>query len=59
MNLKFAYEKETPGAVQYKEVDETGQRKPIFNATIGTLYVRKSAIKGLIPREINLEVELG
>ena len=59
MKLIFAYEKETPGAVQYKEVDDKGQRRPIFEATIGTLYVRKSAIKGLIPRTVNVEVELG
>ena len=39
--LKFAFEKETKGAVRYQEVGEDGA--PAFAPQVGTLYVRKSA----------------
>ena len=40
--LKFAFEKETKGAVRYQEVGEDGA--PAFAPQVGTLYVRKSAM---------------
>ena len=40
--LKFAFEKETKGAVRYQEVGEDGA--PVFAPQVGTLYVRKSAM---------------
>ena len=40
--LKFAFEKETKGAVRYQEVGEDGA--PAFASQVGTLYVRKSAM---------------
>jgi hypothetical protein len=39
--LKFAFEKETKGAVRYQEVGEDGA--PAFAPQVGTLYIRKSA----------------
>jgi hypothetical protein len=42
--LKFAFEKETKGAVRYQEVGEDGA--PAFASQVGTLYVRKSAMPG-------------
>ena len=42
--LKFAFEKETKGAVRYQEVGEDGA--PAFAPQVGTLYVRKSAMPG-------------
>jgi hypothetical protein len=42
--LKFAFEKETKGAVRYQEVGEDGA--PAFAPQVGTLYVRKSAVPG-------------
>ena len=60
MKLNFIIEKETPGAVQYKEVNDSGVRKPIFEAAIGTLYVRKSAMpQSGIPKAISVELTLG
>ena len=44
MNLRFAFEKETKGAVRFQEVSEDG--KPAFAPSIGTLYIRKSALPG-------------
>ena len=38
MNLRFAFEKETKGAVRFQEVGEDG--KPAFAPSIGTLYIR-------------------
>jgi len=38
--LKFAFEKETKGAVRYQEVGEDGT--PAFAPQVGTLYVRKN-----------------
>jgi hypothetical protein len=42
--LKFAFEKETKGAVRYQEVGEDGA--PAFAPQVGTLYIRKSAMPG-------------
>ena len=42
--LKFAFEKETKGAVRYQEVGEDGA--PAFAPQVGTLYVRKSSMPG-------------
>ena len=42
--LKFAFEKETKGAVRYQEVGEDGT--PAFAPQIGPLYIRKSAMPG-------------
>jgi hypothetical protein len=36
MNLRFAFEKETKGAVRFREVGEDG--KPAFAPSGGTLY---------------------
>ena len=49
--LKFAFEKETKGAVRYQEVGEDGA--PAFAPQVGTLYVRKSAMPdGKIPKTL-------
>jgi hypothetical protein len=42
VTLKFAFEKETKGAVRYQEVGDHGA--PAFAPQVGTLYVRKSAM---------------
>jgi|SoimicMinimDraft_4_1059732.scaffolds.fasta_scaffold509324_1 hypothetical protein len=42
--LKFAFEKETKGAVRYQEIGEDGA--PAFAPQVGTLYIRKSAMPG-------------
>jgi hypothetical protein len=44
--LHFIVEKETKGAVRYKEVDEKGE--DAFAPVIGTLYVRKAAMPGKV-----------
>jgi hypothetical protein len=49
--LKFAFEKETKGAVRYQEVGDDGT--PAFAPQVGTLYVRKSAMpSGKIPKTL-------
>jgi len=51
ITLKFAFEKETKGAVRYQEVGDDGA--PAFAPNVGTLYVRKSALPGgKIPKEL-------
>lgn len=55
----FHKEKETKGAVRYKEVDSAGGEMLLENAVIGTLYVRKSAIKGDIPNILRVTVVSG
>jgi hypothetical protein len=51
--LKFAFEKETKGAVRYQEVGDDGA--PPF-APVGTLYVRKSAMPGARSRQHSLSL---
>ena len=49
--LKFAFEKETKGAVRYQEVGDDGTTA--FAPQVGTLYVRKSAMpSGKIPKTL-------
>ena len=55
MNLRFAFEKETKGAVRFQEVGEDG--KPAFAPSIGTLYIRKSALPdGKIPQTLTVTI---
>jgi hypothetical protein len=54
--LKFAFEKETKGAVRYQEVGDDGA--PAFAPQVGTLYVRKSAMPdGKIPKELSVTIK--
>lgn len=55
--VTFQIKNETKGAVRFEEVDATGQVKDFATATIGSLYVRKSAIKGAIPQKLTVTVE--
>lgn len=48
---KFMFEKETKGAVRYKEVQEQGKL-----TALGTIYLRKNALP--IPFPINLVVKV-
>ena len=45
--LKFAFEKETKGAVRYQEVGEDGA--PAFAPQVGTLYIRKAQCRAANP----------
>jgi hypothetical protein len=57
MNLRFAFEKETKGAVRFQEVGEDG--KPAFAPSIGTLYIRKSALPdGKIPQTLTVIITI-
>ena len=57
MNLRFAFEKETKGAVRFQEVSEDG--KPAFAPSIGTLYIRKSALPdGKIPQTLTVIITI-
>lgn len=56
--LNFALEKTTPGAVRFQEVDAAGEKITISaGAMIGTLYVRKTALNGVIPQHLKVTVE--
>jgi hypothetical protein len=55
VSLKFAFEKETKGAVRYQEVGDDGA--PSFAPQVGTLYIRKSAIPGgKIPKTLTVTI---
>jgi hypothetical protein len=45
---KFTHKKETPGAHQYKEIDD--------DYKIGSIYLRKTALGGDTPTEITATV---
>lgn len=43
----FKLKKETPGAVQYEEVNENGSRRTDMDgAVMGSLYLRKATLRG-------------
>lgn len=55
ITLFFIVEKETKGAVRYKEVDGAGN--DAFSPAVGTLYVRKSAMSaGKIPQKLTVTI---
>jgi hypothetical protein len=56
----FVIDRETKGALRFQEVNSEGQQVDITEASIGTLYLRKSAlekagIKG--PRGLKIVIE--
>jgi hypothetical protein len=54
--LKFEFEKETKGAVRYREIGDDGASA--FAPQVGTLYVRKSALPGgKIPKTLIVTIE--
>lgn len=53
--LHFVVEKETKGAVRYKETNADGS--DAFDAKVGTLYVRKSALPGKIVQTLVVTIE--
>lgn len=59
ITVHFAFEKETKGAVRFKEVDgATGA--DAFAPVVGTFYMRKSGIPGgKIPQKLTVTVVEG
>ena len=41
--VTFKFEKETTGALRFQEVDDNGEKQKQAFATIGSLYIRKTA----------------
>ena len=58
MKIYFKIVKQTPGAVQYKELNKDGQQATVAESTIGTLYLRKSALGVNIPEDVTVELTL-
>jgi len=59
IEVRFKLEKETKGALRYREVDEKGEVSEQAWAKIGTLYVRKSAFErgAAFPQTLRVTVE--
>ncbi len=59
MKVYMTFSKSTKGTHVYKEVEESGLEMISANATIPSLYIRKSAFRGKeIPKTITVTVEL-
>lgn len=56
--LSFRVEKETKGAIQYKEYLTNDEDTNKDNMVIGTLYVRKSAMKETSKQDITVTIDL-
>ena len=56
---KFQFERETSGAVRFQEIDAKGEVVELAFATIGTLYLRKTALgRGVVPKAVTVTVEI-
>ena len=58
-NVKFNFERETPGAVRFQEVDSTGRalKSDMDGALVGTLYLRKQALgDGTVPKSVTVSL---
>lgn len=53
LTLKFAMDKETKGTIRYSEVVDKDA-----NTSIPTIYIRKTAMGGLIPKKLNVLVKV-
>ncbi len=49
--VQFVFEAETKGAFRFSEVNGNGEKVTMESATIGTIYLRKSAIGTKLPDE--------
>ena len=56
LEASMTLERETKGAVRYQEVRD-GTPVDIHDAVIGTLYIRKAALTGPVPKYIRVTVE--
>jgi hypothetical protein len=56
--LGFRFEKETKGAIQYKEYLTNDEDTDKENMIIGTLYVRKSAMEKVSKQDITVTIDL-
>lgn len=56
--LKFAFEKETPGALRFRELDEENLPVVTSGAVVGVLYIRKGALpeRKVFPRFMHVIV---
>lgn len=54
--LNFRIERETKGAVRYYEVDENGNALDQTQYVVGSLYIRKTALKGAVPQELTVTI---
>ena len=57
IQVMFKFERETPGTLRFMEVDESGNKKST-NYAIGTLYIRKTALHGATPTELQMNITL-
>ncbi len=49
-------ERQTPGAVRYIEVDANGQVVPQAQAVLKNIYIRKTAIDGVVPQFLEVVI---
>ncbi len=56
LTLNFAWEKETPGTMRYKEVDDKGFAISAQNIKVGTLYIKKSALGSDAPMRLEVQI---
>jgi len=50
--IEFEFEKETKGAIRFKEIVPEGEDR-----VIGTLYIRKDALKGERPKKVIINLK--
>ncbi len=54
--VNFTFKKETPGAVCYEEVVPGNSNPGPDDKVIGTLYIRKAALGGVVPKSVSAEI---
>lgn len=54
---KFKLERETKGTYVFKEIDAKGNVLEVRDSKIGTIYIRKTEVKGTAPQGITITVE--
>lgn len=53
VDLLFVWRKETPGTHSYQQVDEAGNEE---RTPVGTIYVKKDAMKGGVPKMLKVKI---
>lgn len=55
-SVQFNFKKETPGAVCFEEVVPGNANPGPDDKVIGTLYIRKAALGGVVPKSVSAEI---
>lgn len=56
LSVNFIFERETPNTLRFQEADANGKAMDFGAGIVGTLYVKKAALKGKAPKKLSITI---